>query len=233
MLDPAKVRSRRIDAGYTERTLSGFLGVSNRVIDRLEEGRDQSHLDVRLITKLAEALAVTVAELLVEEPDTVLDTDQDECQPDDVALIGALVARTTNDLYIDLTADALNWTRPRTIRALHDLDRKLTQVGQRLSWLGDYSVRRCTQQIGPDLAETVGSRHVMLAGLNITEAKMLHQLIATGTTARIGDWDRWDRRRLLDANIVTLNEQAPTSSVIPVALSDNTRFALALDDLPP
>jgi transcriptional regulator with XRE-family HTH domain len=239
LLDPIEVRRRRLAAGYSERALSGLLGVSNRVIDRIEEGNDQSNLDVRFITKLAEALGCSPAELLAEtrgEPPLVEgqgesnETDADMCGGNDPEIVGALLAADRCELHVDIAANALGWTRTRTLVALHDLAATLAPAGQRLSWLGDYSVRLMAAPVIDEIEVAVRTAQIALDGLNVDDAAMIHQLIATGVPARLGDWDRFRRHRLVQAGVLYLDQQAPTSSQLPITLSADARYALGLDE---
>lgn len=193
LLDPVKVRSARLAQGYPERALSGMLGVSNRVIDRLEAGHDQANLDLRFVRDLASALGRDISELLAADVPEALE-DPDAVDAGDVARIGAVLAADGGHVQIDVATQALRWTRARTLVALHSLDEGLRPVGQRLAWLGDHSVVLTAGPVDDAVSTTVQRRDVSLFGLDVAESRLLHQLLATGVPARIGDWDRHVRR---------------------------------------
>lgn len=232
VLDPAKVRAARLARGYPERVLSGILGVSNRVIDRLEEGCDQAHLDLRFVHELATALGRDVADLL---PDTPPGPDQ-ESRPDDrveagdVEKVGALLASDGGQVHIDIAAQALGWSRARTLVALHNLEGRLRPTGQRLAWLDELSVSLAAAPIDGAVPAAVTRRDITIFGLNLEQTRMLHQLIVTGTPARIGDWDARHRQGLVNAGFLDLDMSSPTSSVLPMTLSAEATFSLVLDD---
>ena len=232
LLDPAKVRSYRIAVGYPERVLSGILGVSNRVIDRIENGSDQSHLDLRFVIDLATALGCTPADLLLTHApdDESCSGDPDVCADSDVAAIGALVAASPGDLHVDIAATALKWTRDRTLVALHHLAEHLARVGQRLSWLGDYSVRILPAETDPDAEAAAHRADLAINGVFRPNAQMIHQLIETGRPGRLGEWNAAWRNRLIAGGVIDFDKTAPTSSMLPIHLSAEARYALALDE---
>ena len=232
LLDPHKVRRQRLAVGYSERALSGILGVSNRVVDRIEEGHDQSNLDVRFIVKLSDALACLPAELLRdEEPPTAEDDgDADACDPTDLAVIGALLASDRTEVNIDIAALSLGWTRNRVLVALLQLDPALDRLGQRLSWLGDYSVRLVAAPVCEQAEKAARTTEIAVNGLDIESAGIIHQLVVTGRPARLGDWDPMRRNRLVHAGVLDLDHSAAASSHLPIELSAEARYALALDD---
>jgi hypothetical protein len=232
LLDPRKVRQQRLAVGYSERVLSGILGVSNRVIDRIEGSYDQGNLDVRFIARLSEALACRPIELMQDDDPFAAEGvgEPDMCDPRDLATLGALLASDRTEVNIDLAALSLGWTRDRVLVALHQLGPALASVGQRLSWLGDYSVKVVAAQVCERTEKTARRTDIALNGLDIESAGMVHQLIATGRPARLGDWDPIRRNRLVQAGVLDLDHSAATSSQLPIELSANTRYALALDD---
>jgi transcriptional regulator with XRE-family HTH domain len=232
LLDPRKVRRQRLAVGYSERVLSGILGVSNRVIDRIEGGHDQGNLDVRFIARLAKALACQPAELLQDDdpPTAGDDGDPDACDPTDLAVVGALLASDRTEVNIDVAALSLGWTRDRVLVALLQLGPALARLGQRLSWLGDYSVRLVAAPVCERTESAARRAEIAVNGLDIDSAGMIHLLVVTGRPARLGDWDPMRRNRLVHAGVLDLDHSAATSSHLPIELSADTRYALALDD---
>lgn len=250
IIDPAKVRRYRLAAGYPERILSGVLGVSNRVIDRIEEGCDQSNLDVRFLVDLSAALGCTLADLLLDmttpgalqqdladesrgvaDREAIGSTDEepDVCADGDVAAMGALLASEPGEVQIDIAALALGWTRNRTLVALHELHERLASVGQRLGWLGDYSVRLLAAPVDKPVETAARRADLATNGIKAPAAQMIHQLIATGVPARLGSWDPMQRNRLINGGVLDFDDTAATSSKLPITLSDEARYALALE----
>lgn len=235
ILDPAKVRAARLALGYPERLLSGALGVSNRVIDRIEEGADQSNLDLRFLRDLCGILGCTIHDLLVD-PEAQVETSEEDENADvihetDVETVGALLAADGGTLHVDMAARVLGWTRNRTLVALHRVEARLRPAGQRLAWLDDMSVTLAAGPTPEGVTAKVRRRDVSVYGITSDTAKLLHQLIATGTAARIGDWDPKQRQQLINAGLVELDHNHATSSVLPVELSDDLRYALGLDEM--
>jgi hypothetical protein len=133
-------------------------------------------------------------------------------------------------VVIDVAVQAFGWTRARTLPVLHRLEENLPPVGQRIAWLGDHTVSLAAAPVDEGVAVTVRRSDVGHYGLDATDAMMLHQLITTGVPARNGSWDRKKRSRLVRAGLLDIDEEAAATDTMPIRLSAEARWALALDD---
>lgn len=139
VISPDIVRQRRKALRIPIATLASALGVSSGVIDHLEAGGEQNHITLGLVHDLARVLGLHVRELLIE-PSTPATTPHDTVDPDDPTTVGRILA-DVGPVHADELAEALSWTRSRTMYALALLEERLPTVGQRLAWLADSQVR--------------------------------------------------------------------------------------------
>lgn len=202
ILDPAKVRQARIRQGWAEYTLSNALGVSTRVIDRIEHGQDQCYLSLLFVRDLASTLGVSVAELILDTAqDPTADTPDDTISSDDVRTVGALLSCQIAAVAVDALADTLHWTIERTLIALHELEDLLPPAGQRLVWLLDTHV-----QISPadhhQAAAGLSRRNLYDRGIDQAQARLIARLATIGPAHRLGDIDRLSLRELEQSGLV-------------------------------
>jgi transcriptional regulator with XRE-family HTH domain len=66
MIDGAKLAHLRYDRGLAQRKLAAAAGVDALTIKRLEDGADGGELPLRVVLRIAQALGVTVGDLLGE-----------------------------------------------------------------------------------------------------------------------------------------------------------------------
>lgn len=193
IVDPAKVRARRIEAGLAERELGSTLGLAVGVIRALERGGDQGYLNLRVVRDLARAIGTTPDDLLTDEPSTPASPAvPDAVEDGDVATVGAVLAEMQELVAVDTLAWSLRWTSARTLVALDRLEVELGAVGQRLRWLHDTMVGICAIRPDDTVLDAAASRSVAEEGIAPREASVLARMIER------------PQHRLRDIPIVTL-----------------------------
>lgn len=121
MIDPDALRRIRTDRGLSQRRLATAIGVDPLTVKRLEDGADPGDLPLRVLERLARALAVPVQTLLRQHQET--DDGGDLTAPVGTALLAH--GRTT----VSNLATALSATVDDVAATVVALDRKLTAVG--------------------------------------------------------------------------------------------------------
>ena len=104
-------------------------GVSTAVIDRPEDGSNQSNISVSFVLELAAILGVDVAELLANRPDRRPTGEPDLIEADDPETVGAVVAGNGRTVAVVAVAAGLGWSLQRTLLALDELTVRLPSVG--------------------------------------------------------------------------------------------------------
>lgn len=230
VLDGEVVRSRRVLLGLSQRALAAALRVTPRVILRIEHGMRQNELDVSFIADLADALAVTPAQLLVSHHASRRCVPGDRVDGADVRAVGGVLAGGGDWVLVDGIAEALGWTLGRTFVALDELGRQATTLGQRLAWLSDREVCLCGDTDGEHALAQVTARDVSTWGLTEEEAYLLF------VAANGGDKIRQRRslmavRRLIRAGFITAEPVPDGKQDDDPRITDQARFNLCLDDL--
>jgi len=184
LLDGRLVRQRRFALGISSRVLASALGVSQQVVYRLEHGMRQNDLDVTFLDTLAAAVGLSVRELLVDDGGgRVKETDPDGLDAADARHIGALLAAAADWVFVDEVADALGWTVARAALALAALEPSLSDVGQRLAWLGDREVRLAAWGDESGAVGRVSARAVSSWGITAQEAHLLYEAVHDSPTS--------------------------------------------------
>lgn len=230
ILDGDFVRSRRVLLGLSQRALAGALGVTPRVIWRIEHGMRQNELDVSFIVDLADALAVTPGQLLVSHQPVPRGVPGDRVDPADVSAVGGLLIGAGDWVLVDGIAEALGWTLGRTLLALDELGQRATAIGQRLAWLSDREVCLCGDVDDELELGEVTARGVDTWGLTDEEAYLLF------VAANGGDKIRQRRslvavRRLIRAGMLTAAPIPDGKQDDDPRVTDRGRFNLCLDEL--
>jgi transcriptional regulator with XRE-family HTH domain len=107
VIDPDALRRLRTDRGLSQRRLATAIGVDPLTVKRLEDGADAGDLPLRVVERLARALAAPVAELLRQ------DDGSDDAVDLTAAVGAALLAHgrttiTTLAAGLDATVDAVS-----------------------------------------------------------------------------------------------------------------------------
>lgn len=207
------IRTRRSELGLSHRALARRLGVNALLISRLEDGANHDELNLRLLSRLAELLAVDLADLLATSR-----------RPSDAAVdvrnVGALLASVNEPVAETTLADVLDTTLPETSELLRRLDDLLRPAGLRL-------------HIGPDGAQVVAdarrrdSNHLLRLlrgqharhGITALDALLLARASTGALDAqRAGNAEQVALARLRNAGLL---DDADT-------LSDDVRYSLGL-----
>lgn len=180
ILDPEKVRVRRVESGISELELGSMLGAAVWVTRALERGADQCHLDLRFVRDLARALGTDVDDLLESSTAAqhhTVGSVEDVADPNDASAVGALLAETQELMAVDTIAWALGWTSARTLLALDELEQRLASVGQRLQWLQDSMVGVAACRLYDEVLHAAASRSIATDGISPREASVLARML--------------------------------------------------------
>ncbi|MGK5111667.1 helix-turn-helix domain-containing protein [Geodermatophilus sp. CPCC 205506] len=160
MIDPHAVRRLRTDRGLSQRRLAAAIGVDPLTVKRLEDGADAGDLPLRVVERLARALAAPVGQLL----------RHDEATDDGADLTAAVGAALVTHGRTTLTtlATALDAT-------LDDVSAAVTALNVQLSAAG-MSVARHHDDVW--LVPLVRTPDAVAAArpLNLAEARLLRRI---------------------------------------------------------
>jgi transcriptional regulator with XRE-family HTH domain len=217
LLDVELIRARRNELGLSHRAVARRLGVSSLLVGRLEDGTNHEEITLRLLSRLADLLAIDLADLLT----TSRRASDNAADVGDVSHVGALLVSVDEPVAPATLAETLDTTHAETADLLTELDQALQAAGLRL-------------QVGPDGARIVGdvsrrdsdrlrrllrgqhARH----GLNGLDALLLARAAAgTLDTQRAGNAEQVALARMRNAGMLDDNHE----------LSDDVRYSLGLD----
>ena len=153
-LNRALIEDRRVAAGLTLQQLADRIGGDRHLF------RDSVHDDdvpIGVVARLAEALDVTIDDLVREEPAPPVPAS-------DQAKATAAVA-DQNGLTRAQLARALGWTLPQAGAALRHVEHRLRGTGLRLRRVGPQAFR-----IEPDLATLTAGERLRLSEVSIDDA---------------------------------------------------------------
>jgi transcriptional regulator with XRE-family HTH domain len=171
-----RLRHRRLELGMSTRQLAKLTGTTGVTIGELERGRNIDGQPVALLVRIADALALTLPELLAPSP-------RDEWADDngDAAAVGALLHGQQQPSRVDNLARALEWTLPRVRHALEALDVHLeaaglcvhtasgaVQLARAAGAIDDTSIERAAQ--ARDRRDPVSTLHAQLVRYILTGA---------------------------------------------------------------
>lgn len=125
LLDTALLRRRRTELALSHRAVARHLGVTSATAARIEDGRNHAELPLRLLCRLADLLAVDVADLVGQQPEPTGPTA-------DARRLGALLATAGEPVLPATLADALELTAGEVEGLLDRLDADLRPAGLRL-----------------------------------------------------------------------------------------------------
>ena len=120
MINAATVLARRTERGLSQRQLAKHAGVSYMTISRMENGADTSHLPLSVLGRLAEALVLEPADLLVSRR---------------AAFDSSIVGPTKSDVG-SLNEAPLDHNSARLLRKIHrgdDIRRTMSRADRELT----------------------------------------------------------------------------------------------------
>ena len=150
-------------AAFREARLTGWL---------------RGHINLRQISRLADALGVTIIELL----DTN-DAPDDPTLPhrasagEDAAILIPLLLGVTGLVDTGRLATALEWERPRLHAAVDEIPTALVATGLKLVRTGAAIAVEPTRRASPDLRRRIGNAQTAHRALNLTQARLLRRII--------------------------------------------------------
>lgn len=222
-LNTRLIAERRITEGLTQRALAKRLGVRSPVIAALERGTNHHDLPLAFIARLADALAVTPAQLLTADDDiTVADAAVDDIK------LEALLAGADRLVSAEEIAYALSWTLKRTNAALQTLRARLTTTGQKLHTGAGvlYALRPRTEQLTIHERQQAARAQAARASISRPEAQLLRQLTQAPVPEKAatgGNAQRVTTSRLLRLGLAELRDGQ-------LRLTPDARFSLGLDE---
>jgi hypothetical protein len=150
--------------------------VSGGVIRGLEDGANHADISVGLLARLAEALAVDIADLVAADRQML----EGEA-PGDSAALGAFLHASETPTPITAVADILGWDNERLEAAIDEHDTNLCTCGLRLHRLnGQLAIARAVDAADRKTVREATRAHLLRAGLSITEARLLRRLAKGG-----------------------------------------------------
>lgn len=218
ILDGEHIRQRRIELRLSHRAVAAHLGVSPAAVRCIEDGRNHNDLSLATIVRLADTLAVGITTLF--RPATPTDPPTDDT---DVATLGSALHAAGTLTPTAAIAQALGWTIDRTNQAADRLANTLTPAGLRLHRLnGQLAIERATEPIDPTQLKAVVRAHLLRAGMNLTEARLLRRIADGRRVKELSNPDAVAYGTLTNAGLVDADG----------ALADDVAYSLALDSRP-
>lgn len=222
-LDTDMIRRRRVEVGLSHRAVAAALGVSAAVIKGIEKGTNHGDLAVSQLARLADVLAVDVADLITRpEPADPYATAPSPA--DDAAVVGSLLAATGVLTPTTALAEATGWPLARIHDALTDLADRLPATGHRL--------RRHQSLVGIGRAVTPGDAnrikaalrtHLARDGVSASEVRILRRIHAGTLPKALGNADSVALGVAANARLVTADDDGTWQ------LADDVRYSLLLD----
>jgi len=223
LLDPAAVRRRRLALGISEKDLAGELGVSVSSVCGIESGVDQRHYDVPFVLGLAEALSVSLEDLLT--------TREAPARGEGTALVaklGALLAAGDAPVPIEAVCDALACGLADLSDAVDELERRLDGTGVVLHRFdGQISLQ---PGLAVDTAGLAMATRAAVARSNLASDR-LSMLIGLCDRSRQIDprfADPWVSGQLANAGLIERGVR--TDGFRQAEVTEDVRFSLMLDE---
>lgn len=228
ILDVEAIRRRRAEAGLSHRAVASALGVSSSVIKRLETGTNHPDLTVGQLARLADLLAVNVADLITKprrSPDGPDPSPADETSPDDdAAVVGSLLATTKVLTPTTAVAEATGWPVPRVHAALEVLADRLPATGQQLRRHQHLvALARAVTDDDADRIRAALRIHLARNGVSAGEVRLLRRIHAGTVPKVLGNADSVTLGVLANAQLIASDDGATWG------LTDDVRYSLLLD----
>lgn len=169
LLDAAKIRRLRLQAGYSSRRFARALGVSASTIRGLEAGLNHEQLPLTFVGRLAELLGVAPAELFARAAAEAVEPTSDD------RTIEAALQSLPGVVAASELGRSLGWTLDRVREALDDLDQRLQRTGSRLHRNGwqQCAIRPATEHLSDHQQQALHRIRPRDRGLNNITARLL------------------------------------------------------------
>lgn len=227
ILDPDKLRARRLELGISEHGLASALGVEPGVIRRLERNSRQNELTVNFLTDLTRALGCPLTDLLSQPEPAQLDT----AQTDDVAALGAVAARMGGDpVPVDRVAELTGWGLIRTLAAVESLEQALAAAGWSLAWPGNAEFIVTAPEDRTGVAAQLVNDAVARDGLDVHRARIVLDVIDGQRRSARADRQRSPLLMHLEkAGFVSTETSGSWNEASPVQLTERAAYDLCLE----
>jgi transcriptional regulator with XRE-family HTH domain len=186
VIDGALIRSRRLTLGLTRHDLSRLCGLASETLTTLEESRcfDDTY-SISTVCRLARALGLQPQDLL-SWPDDDVRRGDGIGTPDDVAVLGAVLAENKRGVDDESIASALGWTPGRVGAAIAELGNILEPAGLALRRVdGRTGIVAASLHLNADEREALARAR---RSLDPDLARVLLRLLRAGIPSR-----RWGR----------------------------------------
>ena len=205
MLDIDLIVRRRHELGLSQRHVARQLGVTPVTVVALENGTNHGDLPLRLIARLADALACDITDL-VDRPRPHGDDRDDPDDGDPVAKVGSLLASTDGVVAVETLADSIGGTLARTTELLDELDQRLRSCGLRL-----HRARAGVQLVADPAHRQPAALQQLLRGqqarqgLTVTEATLLYRALnGTLEPGNLTNAEQVAYARLVNADLIAM-----------------------------
>lgn len=179
LLDVDLLRRRRVEMRLSRRDVAKHLGVTSATVNRLESGVNHGEQPLALLLRLADLLALDLADLLPRRPvlaphPTVIEGVPSDGAADDARLVGAALHTLGVLVPAETLADVLGWDAARLTAALAALEKVAPAVGLRMHRLYNrVSLVRAADALPAEDLAAVLRHDAARTGLNPVQAGLV------------------------------------------------------------
>lgn len=179
LLDVDLLRRRRVEMRLSRRDVAKHLGVTSATVNRLESGVNHGEQPLGLLQRLADLLALDLADLLPRRPAPAARPTAAEEVPaggtaDDARLVGAALHTLGVLVPAETLAYVLGWDAARLTAALTTLERVATAIGLRVHRLYNrVSLVRAADALPAEELAAVLRHDAARTGLNPVQAGLV------------------------------------------------------------